>query len=103
MASSPSGQDKPIKSHIVIGNLSGQDGAILSAQDCPFCSHNNILPKSSGSTKFLFRKIFSDSKKIFCDFTIGMEQENEKTETCHYQCLKINKYEDHFFSVLYAI
>ena len=29
---------------------------------------------------FLMQNIFRDSKKIFCDFSVGMELENEKTE-----------------------
>ena len=28
---------------------------------------------------FLSQNIFRDSKKIFCDFSVGMELENEKT------------------------
>ena len=31
---------------------------------------------------FLSQNIFRDSKKIFCDFYVGIELENEKTETC---------------------
>ena len=46
---------------------------------------------SSGCTKVFFRKIFSvtDSKKIFCDLFVGMELENEKTETRHHFCIKL--------------
>ena len=35
----------------------------------------------SGCTEVFFCKIhiFRDSKKIFCDFSVGMELENEKT------------------------
>ena len=29
---------------------------------------------------FLMQNIFRDSKKIFCDFSVGMELENEKSE-----------------------
>ena len=29
---------------------------------------------------FLSQNIFRDSKKIFCDFSVGMELENEKSE-----------------------
>ena len=55
------------------------------------------------------QNIFRESEKIFCDFSVGVELEKEKTETPHaynwlpFQCSKINKYEDNFFSVLYAI
>ena len=45
MASSASGQDET-KSRAVIGCPSGQDGALLLPRDCPFCSRNNISPKS---------------------------------------------------------
>ena len=93
----------------MIGYPSGQDGAILPARDCPFCSRNNISPKSKRvHESFRSQNIFRDSKKIFCDFSVGMELENEKTDTFAYnwlpfQCSKINKYEDHFFSALYSI
>ena len=33
---------------------------------------------------FLSQNIFRDSKNIFCDFSVGMELENEKTETCRH-------------------
>ena len=39
---------------------------------------------------FLAQNIFRDSKKIFSDFSVGMELENEKTETRHHFCSKIN-------------
>ena len=67
----------------MIGYRSGQDGAILPAQDCPFCSRNKIWPKSkrAGARKFSLQNIFRDSKKIFCDFSVGMELQNEKTES----------------------
>ena len=60
-------------------------------------------------------------QNILCYFSVGMELENEKTESVNenenkenkniifaynwlpFQCSKIYKYEDHFFSVLYAI
>ena len=58
---------------------------------------------------------------IFCDFSVRMEPGNKKTESIKenenkenkisllditgflFSAPKINKYEDHFFSVLYAI
>ena len=86
---------------------------ILPAWDCPFCSHNNISLKSKQMHEsFLSPSISHDGKKIFCDFSIRMELENEKTEMCYHFCTslasfsvleKINKYEDHFFSALHAI
>ena len=96
-------------------------GNDIDARDCPFCSRNKISPKSKRvHESFLLQNIFRGSKKIFCDFSVGMELENEKTESVNenenkenkitfaynwlpFQCSKINKYEDHFFSVLYAI
>ena len=84
----------------------------MPARDCPFCSRNNISPKFKWvHESFLSQNIFRDSKKIFCDFSVGMELKNEKTETRYHSCIllasfsawKINKFEDHFFSALYAI
>ena len=81
----------------------GQYGVILPARDCLLCFHNNILRKFKRvHESFVFR----DSSKIFCDFSVRMELENEKTETHHltfafnwlpFQCSKINNYKDHFF------
>ena len=94
----------------MIGYPSGQDEAILPARDCPFSSRNNISPKSKRvHESFLSQNIFRDSKKIFCDFSVGIEVENEKTKRVitfaynwlPFQCSKINKYEDNFFSALY--
>ena len=102
---------------VLIGYPSGQDGPILLARDCPFCSRNKISPKSKRVREsFLLQNVFRGIKKIFCDFSVGMELENEKTEGVNenenitfaynwlpFQCSNIKKYEDHFFSVLYAI
>ena len=72
---------------IAIGYPSGQDGAILPARECPFCLRNNISRKSKRVYEsFLSQNIFRDSKKIFCDFSVGMELENEKTETRYHSC-----------------
>ena len=66
----------------MIGYPSGQDGATLPARDFPFCSRNKISPKSKRvAESFLSQSIFSDSKKIFCDLSDGMELENERTES----------------------
>ena len=47
----------------MIGYASGQDGAILPARDCPFCSRNNVSPKSKRvHESFLPQNIFRDSK-----------------------------------------
>ena len=74
----------------MIGYPSGQDGWILPARHCPFCSRNNISPKSKGvHESFLSQNIFRDSKKIFCDFSVGMEQENKKSETRHHFCIQL--------------
>ena len=73
---------------VLIGYPSGQDGAILPARDCPFCSHNNISPKSKRvHESFLSQNIFHDSKKIFCHLFVEMELENEKTETRYHFCV----------------
>ena len=48
----------------------------------------NISPKSKRvHESFLSQNIFRDSKKIFCDLFVGMELENEKTETRHHFCI----------------
>ena len=38
---------------------------------------------------FLSQNIFHDGKKIFCDFSVGMQLENKKTEKHHHFCLYI--------------
>ena len=48
---------------------------------------------------FISQNIFCDSKKIFCDFSIGhigMELENEKTESINENENKENKSVDEF-------
>ena len=48
---------------------------------------------------FISQNIFCDSKKIFCDFSIGpigMELENEKTENINENENKENKNVDEF-------
>ena len=57
--------------------------------DCPFCSRNNVSPKYKRvySESLLSQNIFLDSKKIFCDFSVEMELENEKTETRYHFCI----------------
>ena len=64
---------------VLVGYLSGQDGAILPAWDCPFCSCNSIFPKV-GAQSFLYQNIFCDTEKISCDFSVGMELENRKNQ-----------------------
>ena len=58
----------------------------------PFCSCNNIPPKSKWvHESFLLQNIFPDSEKIFCAFSVGIELENKKTETClHFSGLETN-------------
>ena len=73
------------KSNAVIGYPSGQDGAMLPPRHCPFCSSNNISPKSKRvHESFLSQNIFREGKTIFYDFSVGMELENEKTERHHH-------------------
>lgn len=89
--------------------MCGQSGVILPIRDCPFCSRNNISPKSTQEHEsFLSQNIFHENKKIFCDFPVRTELENEKKDKMHhyfcirlaswlpFQCSKINKYEDFF-------
>ena len=58
-------------------------------------------------TRFPSQNIFLDIKKIFSDFSVGIELENEKTERCHHFCWlpfqrsKIDKYEDLFFQCFF--
>ena len=77
-------------------------------------SRNNISPQSKWvHESFLPQNIVHDSKKVFCDSSVGMELEKEKLKPKRvitfaynwlpFQCSKINKYEDHFFSALFAI
>ena len=48
----------------------------------------NISPKSKRvHESFLSQNIFRDGKNIFCDFSFGMELENEKTETRYHFCM----------------
>ena len=64
----------------MIGYPSGQDGAILPARDCPFCSRSKISLKSKRvHESFLSQNIFRDDQKIFGDFSVRMQLENEKT------------------------
>ena len=42
----------------------------------------------SGCTKVFFGKLFSVTvKRIFSDLSVGVEVENEKTETRYYYCI----------------
>ena len=45
---------------------------------------------------FLSQNISRDSKKIFCDFSVGMELENAKTESVNENENKENKNVDEF-------
>ena len=52
-----------------------------------FIPANKILPKfKQVHESFISQNIFRDSKKKFCDLYVGMELENEKTETRHHFC-----------------
>ena len=69
-------------------SASRQDGTMLPAWDCLFCSRNTILLKSKRVHEiFLSQNIFRDSTKILCDFSVGIELENEKTEMHHHFCI----------------
>ena len=55
-----------------------------------FVPATKILPKFKRvHESFLSQNIFSDSKKIFCDLFVGMELENEKTETRYHFCIQL--------------
>ena len=55
-----------------------------------FLPANIISPKFKRvQESFLSQTIFRDSKKIFCDLFVGMELENEKTETRYHFCIKL--------------
>ena len=76
----------------MIGYPNGQDGPILPTRDCLFFSRNKISPKfKQVHEKLLLQNIFRGSKKIFCDFSVGMELENEKTESVNENENKENK------------
>ena len=78
---------------VLIGYPSGQDRPILSARDCPFCSRNKISPKSKQvHESFLLQNIFSvEVKRFSVIFFVGMELENEKTESVNKNENKENK------------
>ena len=76
---------------VLIGYPSGQDGPILPARDCPFCSRNKISKSKRVHESFLLQNIFRGSKKIFCNFSVRMELENEKTESVNENENKENK------------
>ena len=81
----------------MIGYPSGRDRVILPARDCPFCSRNKISRKSKRvHESFLSQNIFRESKKILCDFSVGVELENEKTERVNENESKENKNVDEF-------
>ena len=68
-------------------------------RDCPFCSPNQIPPKSKRVHKSCFLKkinIFRASKKIFSDFSVRMEKENEKTKASTRMIARENKNIDEF-------
>ena len=56
----------------------------------------------SGCTKVFFRKIFSVKIwKIFCEFSVGMELENAKTESVNENENKENKNVDEFKNIFF--
>ena len=61
------------------------------------------LPNISPKTKRVHQSsqnIFSDSKKIFCDFSVGMELGKEKTESVNENENKEKKNVDEFQYIL---
>ena len=88
-------------------SASGQDDQIPHCDSLPhpFSSRNMILPKSElVHESFLSQNILRGSKKIFCQFSVGTEQENEKTEYVNENENKENKivvaFLEHIFSIL---
>ena len=76
----------------MISCQSGQVGVTLPARDCPFYYGNKILPKSKRvHESFLSQSILRESKKIFCDFSVGIELESEKTKSVNENENKENK------------
>ena len=72
MGSPASGQDEPNPVLSLAIRERKLDEAILLARDYPFCSRRS----SRGYESFISQIIFRDSKKIFCDFSVGIELEN---------------------------
>ena len=71
--------------------------SVLPVRDCPFHYRNKISPKSKlVHERFVLKNIFRDSKKIFCDFSVGMELENENIESVNENENKENKNVDEF-------
>ena len=66
-----------MKPYYMTSSVSGQDGAVLPARDCPFCSHNQISRKSKRVHESLFLKIFSVTVRRFS--VISQSGWNEKT------------------------
>ena len=53
-----------------------------------FVPTNKISPKFKWvHESFVSQNIFRDCKRIFCDFSVEMELENEKTETGYQFCI----------------
>ena len=88
---------------VLIGYKTGNPERAISAhlapaRDCPFCSRNKISSKSKRAHgSFLLQNICRGSQKIFCDFSVGMELENEKTKSVNENENKENK--THFYIV----
>ena len=75
---------------VLIGYPSGQDERYCPPGIARFVPANKISPEfKQVHESFLSQNIFCDSKKIFCDLFVGMELENEKTETRHHFCIKL--------------
>ena len=76
----------------MIGYPSGQEWADIARLGLPVLFRNKISPKSKWvHESFLLLNIFRGSKMIFCDFSVGMELENEKTESVNDNEKKENK------------
>ena len=67
------------------GNPNAQPGwSDTTCSGLPFLFPQQISKKSMRvHESFLSQNIFCDSKKIFCDLSVEMELENEKTTSTH--------------------
>ena len=80
MASSASGQDELNPALCLAIYPSGQDEGYCPLGIARFIPAITFHRSPSGCTKVFFLKIFFVTvKKIFCDFSVGMELENVKT------------------------
>ena len=87
MASSASGQ-YAANSVFCLATRAGKMERYCPPEIARFVPASKISPKFKRvHESFLSQNIFRDRKNIFCDFSVGMELENEKTATRHHFCI----------------